>query len=146
MEFPRRNAGAPMLHVHQALQPYHAHLGGMFVAGPAGPLHQLTTVHIESAHLRPYRIMVNGGPLPGILGAGFNLWTEQMVQVRLPFVARDPQDEETKAGGGSDLAADTDITIAKNRADAAKAAYDDLRATAQERKDAILAKIAKLNS
>lgn len=98
----------PVMPVHEALVPYHVHLGGLFVSGPAGVLHQLTTVHLDSLHLRLYRVLLNAGPPQG---PGFNVWTGQLVPVRLPLVPRDPAEEEFHAGGGKDLTPEEDVTI-----------------------------------
>jgi hypothetical protein len=105
----------PAMPVDQALAAYHTHLGGLFVAGPAGPLHQATNVHLDSSHWRAYRLLLNAGPPKGEKGAGFNLWTGQEVNVRLPLVARDLREEEFRVGGGKDLVPDQEVTLLERR-------------------------------
>jgi hypothetical protein len=82
----------PRLTVVSALSPYFPHLGGMFGSGPAGPLHQLTSLHLEAWHPRPYRIFISVGPRGSNHGR-FNLWSEHVLLIRQPIVPR-PEDEE----------------------------------------------------
>jgi hypothetical protein len=105
----------PAMPVDQALAAFHTHLGGLFVAGPAGPLHQATNLHLDSSHRRAYRVLLNAGPPKRKKTAEFNLWTGQEVNVRLPLIARDPREEEFRVGGGKDLTPDQEVTLLERR-------------------------------
>ena len=93
------------------LAPYFPHLGGLFVASPAGPLQQLAMLHLEVRHRRIYRIFLTVGP-PKDVGAGrFNSWSEQIFLLRQPFIAPLTDPDEVYAGGGKDLTPGRDITL-----------------------------------
>jgi hypothetical protein len=94
-----------------ALVPYFPHLGGLFVSGPAGPLHQVASLHQEAWHHIRYRIFVTIGRDKKSDGARFNLWSEQVMLMRTSILRREPGQEEYHAGGGKDLAPGRDITI-----------------------------------
>ncbi|MGL4552084.1 MAG: hypothetical protein ACRC33_12965 [Gemmataceae bacterium] len=105
----------PVLSVNEALEPFYRQLGGMFVSGPAGPLHQLTGAHVETSHFRAYRILLTTGVPKGTEGTGFNVWTGQLLNVLLPVVPRDPMQEEFRSAGGKDLTPDQEITLMERR-------------------------------
>jgi hypothetical protein len=101
----------PVIPVNEALEPYYPHLGGLFVSGPAGPLHQLTNASVESSHWRFYRILLTAGAPKGSTGPGFNTYTTHNFNARQPLVARDPAEEPVNIGSGKDLIAGKDITL-----------------------------------
>ncbi len=101
----------PIISIGEALESHYPHLGGFFVAGPAGPLHQLTTAHVDSSHWRFYRILLVSGPPEGQRGERHNLWAAHQVNVRLPMIPRHFATEDTSIGGGKDLEAGKEITL-----------------------------------
>lgn len=105
----------PVLSIEEALSAYHTTLGGLFVSGPAGPLHVLTNLHLDTSHWRLYKILLTAGPLKGESGAVSSLWTGQLVNVRLPILAIDPSEEEFRSGGGKDLVPDQEVTLMERR-------------------------------
>jgi hypothetical protein len=104
-------AMAPVMSMDEAMESYYPHLGGLFGVGPAGPLNQLTTAHLDSSHWRFYRILITSSAPSGMVGAGHNLWTAHQVNVRLPLLPRDLASEEEAVGGGKDLEAGKEVTL-----------------------------------
>jgi hypothetical protein len=102
---------APVVSVDQALQPLHPHLGAMFTAGPAGPLHALVPYYHEVWRRREYRLFLSAGPPRGKTGPGFNLWTGDLILVRSHFVNDDSGTEPSSITAGKDLEAGKDLTI-----------------------------------
>jgi hypothetical protein len=100
----------PQLPINQ-LAPYFPHLGGMFVCGPAGPLHQLVSLHLEAWHRIRYRLFLTVARDGANQGARFNLWSEQVMIMRTGILPRDPSQEEYHAEGGKDLSPGADVTI-----------------------------------
>jgi hypothetical protein len=101
----------PVLDGSQALAPYRLSLGGLFVRGPAGPLHPLINLHMETRQPRRFRLFLSIDPPPGGPGGKLHLWAEQEFQLRVPFVRPDPDLEDYQVAGGRKLTAGRDITL-----------------------------------
>jgi hypothetical protein len=93
------------------LAPYFPHLGGLLVRGPAGPLHQLATLHLETAQQGTFRVFLSAGPPQDSNHGRFNLWTEQVILLREPFIRREPSLEPSTTGGGKDLPAGRPVVL-----------------------------------
>jgi hypothetical protein len=61
----------PAVTMDEALHPLHPHLGAMFTAGPAGPLHTLVPHCLEVWNRREYRLLITANPPKGQTGTGF---------------------------------------------------------------------------
>jgi len=101
----------PVISIGEAVESHYPHLGGLFGVGPAGPLHQLTTCHVDSSHWRFYRILLMSAPPEGQGGERHNLWAAHQVNIRLPMIPRHPSREEYILGGGKDLEAGKEVLL-----------------------------------
>lgn len=100
-------------HVPYELDPlsYTAHLGGLFGAGPAGPLHQLATLHLEARSPQVVRLFVSVNPPAEGQGVGFNAFRDDLLMVRFPLVPAAPPAETQRLGQGTDLGAGQDVLL-----------------------------------
>ena len=88
----------------EALEPYHAHLGGIFAFGSLGPLNVVPSLFLEVKQPRPYRIFVSASPPSDVKGQGFNIMDrDRPILISTPLVIQNPALEEAFCGGGKDL-------------------------------------------
>lgn len=99
----------------QVLAPYQPHLGGFLASALGGPHAAAVALRQEVVQPRAYRIFVHAGPLTGSKGAGFNVWSAQVVQLRQPLLADPAPAKEFRLGGGKQLQPEQDFTVLEER-------------------------------
>lgn len=103
-------ARRPPVPVELDLHSYLVHLGGLFTLGPAGPLHQLATVHLEARAPQIVRLFVGVTPPRDGNGSGFNAFRDELILVRFPFLGS-AASESQRVGRGTDLPAGQDVLL-----------------------------------